>query len=1022
MTRCLWVLPFCLLTSAAFCPERSQAADAAPEALLPAESVGYFRYDGLADHRKAYDDTILAETVREDFQPLIDEITKLILDAIGPQVLGDKLLDGARPGELIKLQKAVRLLPSVVKLLKEQGFAVGVEVIDPMKQRFQVTFVFTGGGKSSSSAILGGFRLLAYLAEQPLTEAKVQGRTVLQFTAEKPVNVHCWKEGPHVVLTIGSEAPQRTIELAEGKRKNLAGAKLYRRVAGFRGYETIAHGFFNVAETLKIVEKAIPPAKGIVRMLGIDGLKDVSFHLGFEGRMQRSTVFIGMPGERKGLLKLFAPKTGFNLKKLPYLPPDSVAVTASGVDFPLAYDEILKTVKLIAAFTNPTAQKDFESALAGFEKSIGISLKKDLIDSLGSTMVTYTSASEGALNLGSVIAIEVKDAPRLKKSLDLLSRTLASTAGLDIGIRQRKYRGTVMHMVKINQQGFPFVPTYAIHEDWLVISFYPQPVQGFIFRSDGKASTWKAPALLNNAIRATMKPAGESSGKPRLLAAGAADPRPGMKQVLALAPLIVSSFSSFSGETSNFDVSLIPNSQAVTERLTENWAAHLYRRAAFGAAARSLESDTPAWQRLQQAIKLGKARSIDQLLAGGPGQKDFDSLTDDIGASIARTSNAANQFTRAQSEKLQGWWLYRMLNTPHPLKERCTLFWHNHFATSVAKIVRHELMFEQNRLLRKHALGKFGPLLHNIGRDPAMLVWLDSNRNIKGSPNENYGRELLELFSLGEGNYTETDIKEAARAFTGWSTSDGKFIFNKHLHDTGRKTVFGKSGNFNGDDVVDIVLKQPAAARFLVGKLFREFISEAETPPARLIEPLAVQLRKSNYDIAGCIATMLRSNLFFSDHAYRQRIKSPVEYVVGTLAVCDGRGSLPQLAKSMDGMGQTLFAPPNVKGWDGGKTWLNSATLLARCNLAVRFAGSRRQPSFVKIEPQTLVKKFAKSDSADDGVDFLLALLLQNDVAAPVRDRLIQHARQNTQSRKPGRTHWPEVAHAILTIPEYQLA
>lgn len=274
------------------------------------------------------------------------------------------------------------------------------------------------------------------------------------------------------------------------------------------------------------------------------------------------------------------------------------------------------------------------------------------------------------------------------------------------------------------------------------------------------------------------------------------------------------------------------------------WASHLYRRAAFGAPPRSLDDMTPAWERLQLAIKQGPEKSIDAILAGGPGQKDFDDLTDSIGNSIARSSNASNQFSAAQSEKLQGWWLYRMLNTPHPLKERCTLFWHNHFATSVSKIAKHELMFQQNQLLRKHALGRFGSLLHAIGRDPAMLIWLDSNSNIKGRPNENYGRELLELFSLGEGNYTETDIKEAARAFTGWSTSGGKFVFNAHLHDSTSKTVFGQSGTFDGDEVVDIVLKQPAAARFLVGKLFREFISEAERPPAKLIEPLAEQLRK----------------------------------------------------------------------------------------------------------------------------------------------------------------------------------
>lgn len=459
---------------------------------------------------------------------------------------------------------------------------------------------------------------------------------------------------------------------------------------------------------------------------------------------------------------------------------------------------------------------------------------------------------------------------------------------------------------------------------------------------------------------------------------------------------------------------------ASTKIWNRKWAAHLYRRGAFGVPPRSLDDDVPPFERLEQAVKAGQRESIDALLAGGEGREDFDALMDATGDRIARIK--ARRFFGPQPQKLQGWWLYRMLNTPHPLKERLTLFWHDHFATSLAKVAQSELMFRQNQLLRKHALAKFGPLLMDVGRDPAMLLWLDSNSNVKGKPNENYGRELLELFGLGVGNYTERDVKEAARAFTGWTTAGGEYVFVDSLHDGGEKRVLGRTGNFNGDDVVRIVLEQPACARFLVRKLFAEFISENEPPPAKLIEPLAEQFRKSDYDVAGLIATMLRSNLFFSEHAYRARIKSPVEFVVGSVALLDDEVSFERLAQLMDGLGQTLFAPPNVKGWDGGKAWLNTATLVARHNLAAKLVGNKsgalpprpEVPLRLNVDFEKLAKKHTGGNDRAAHVDFLLNLFLQGDVDPAVRERLVDYVKENPNLHA--------AAHTIMTMPEYQLA
>ncbi|MBV9122141.1 MAG: DUF1800 domain-containing protein [Planctomycetes bacterium] len=436
------------------------------------------------------------------------------------------------------------------------------------------------------------------------------------------------------------------------------------------------------------------------------------------------------------------------------------------------------------------------------------------------------------------------------------------------------------------------------------------------------------------------------------------------------------------------------------------WAGHLYRRAAFGAR----------WEELQQALQEGPTAAIDRLLAGGPDLAEFNEDMDLTikGLSKDTDSSALNEH--------QAVWLYRMINTPYPLQERLTLFWHNHFATSIAKVHLPGLMQKQNELLRKYALGHFRPLLLEISRDPAMLIWLDSNSNIKGHANENYAREVMELFTLGFGNYTEKDVQEGARAFTGWHTAGGEFVFNEVQHDGGVKTFLGQTGSWDGQDIVRILLEQPAAARFLTAKLYRFFISETEAPPERLLEPLAEQFRRSDYDIAGVVRTILHSRLFFSEYAYRQRVKSPVEYVVGLVRALEGDEVAPRnLANVMDGLGQTLFAPPNVKGWDGGKAWLNSATLLARHNLAWSLVGGEDGAFNGKIRVAYLVRKHAGNQPAKQ-LDFLLDLFLQGDVSPADRPKLLTFLQAGQPKEEEIVKRLNETAHTILLLPEYQLS
>jgi hypothetical protein len=458
---------------------------------------------------------------------------------------------------------------------------------------------------------------------------------------------------------------------------------------------------------------------------------------------------------------------------------------------------------------------------------------------------------------------------------------------------------------------------------------------------------------------------------------------------------------------------------------SRKWAAHLYRRAGFG----------PTRDELFEAEKLGPDGTLDLLLRGRPGADTVEQTLTDVGR-VASTRDDGG-------DEIRGWWLYAILRGRHPLREKLTLFWHNHFATSITKVRDPALMVRQNVLLREHALGKFGPFLQAISRDPAMLVWLDSNSNIKGKPNENYAREVMELFSLGVGNYTEKDIQEAARAFTGWHTDGKDYRFNATLHDDGPKSVFGRTGNWDGGDIVRILLEQPACARFLVGKLYRFLISE-DMPPPGLLEPLCELFRKSDYDTAVLVRAMLASRLFYSEHAFRKCVKNPVEYVIGAVRAVyreypekspDYR-PLPQklLLPWLAAMGQVLFAPPNVKGWRGGLDWLNTFTVLQRTNFAQALTtGSLwhdpRGP-FIPDEgappPRAYdVARLLEEEGADrpaEAVRVLLDLLLPGGVRHETRARLESYVTRGTPAGPDLRRRVRESAHAILASSEYHLA
>ena len=343
-------------------------------------------------------------------------------------------------------------------------------------------------------------------------------------------------------------------------------------------------------------------------------------------------------------------------------------------------------------------------------------------------------------------------------------------------------------------------------------------------------------------------------------------------------------------------------------------AAHLARRAGFG--------PTPA--EVDRLVALGIDGAVDSFLHPSEADLDFPAFPE-----IAAIYDPK---TRNQTAKM--WWLDRMLRTKRPLVEKMTLFWHGHFATSMQKVPAN-YMVGQIDLLRSNALSNFRNLLLAVSKDPAMLIWLDNRYNVAAHPNENYAREIMELFALGLGNYTEDDVKAAARAFTGWSLDkNGAFIYREAQHDPGMKTFLGRTGPWDGADVVGIIVQQPIHQRFIARKLLEFFVYS--DPEPELIEAVAQVYAVSGYDLAQTVGAMLRSNVFYSARAYRALPKSPVEFVIGLLRYMDVRAVPPDVPYWLARMGQDVLMPPSVKGWDGGPTWISTATLLARFNFVNR--------------------------------------------------------------------------------------
>jgi len=392
---------------------------------------------------------------------------------------------------------------------------------------------------------------------------------------------------------------------------------------------------------------------------------------------------------------------------------------------------------------------------------------------------------------------------------------------------------------------------------------------------------------------------------------------------------------------------------------------HLHRRAGFAAT----------WAEIQRDLAEGPEKSVERLLEGQvrpPGAPNLESF-ERTSALLAESAVAAHELGR-----LKAWWFYQMLFSPDPLGERLTLMWHNHFATGNFKVEDPAAMQRQNALFRRRGRAPFGELLAAATHDPALLVWLDAPANRKGHPNENLAREMMELFTLGIGQYSEVDVKEVARALTGLTVSDGAFREVLARHDAGSKTILGKTGKWTGADVVRIILEQPATAHRLAWRLCDTFMGERAVD-RESIKALGEQLRKHDLDVGWGVSTILRSGAFFDEKNLGTRVQDPVEFIVApvhALELLDPPPSTLVLADWCTRLGQDLFNPPKVAGWPGGRSWLSSRSLIGRVSYASALVAAQGVGRQRPLEPIVLARKHGHGASQPEALSFLSQLLI----------------------------------------------
>jgi uncharacterized protein (DUF1800 family) len=455
------------------------------------------------------------------------------------------------------------------------------------------------------------------------------------------------------------------------------------------------------------------------------------------------------------------------------------------------------------------------------------------------------------------------------------------------------------------------------------------------------------------------------------------------------------------------------------ETWTRDDAAHLLRRAGFGGTPHQIDA----------LHALGEPAAVEYLISGHlpPGAKPpfvYAELEPFKPAPItATTAQEANRQRQQDIQRLREWWLDRMVRTDRPLEEKMTLFWHGLLTSGAREVREVEMLAGQNALFRAEATGNYNRLIREILHDPAMLRYLNAEQNVKGAPNENLARELMELFTLGEGaGYTEKDVAEVARALTGAAIVQGRYFFRPLRHDTGPKTIFGITGPAFPDDVPNLIFQSPRPAQYLARRLWLFFAGPDPLPSD--LKPIEEALLRSGYELKPALSALFTSSAFYSPRVKFAQIRSPADLLVGTIRMLDLQPTDQLLRASltaMDGMSQVLLQPPNVRGWPGGESWITSATLYARYNAAAMLV--QGGPGNPPAQPMSLLAEFTAGTGAAEFVDSAAKRFLGRPLDEAKRQALLKVI--GTAPLRPGTPQTDrrlrQVIALILATPEYQL-
>jgi hypothetical protein len=539
-------------------PLAGRAQDMTPEQLLPATTQLYLRWDGYPAHALSYNKTALGKMLSGDTGTFITKLYSQLQEGAASVLTVDQLLGGIPPEKLKQLQTDANEATKLPILVGTNGFILAGDLTSLAPPQGQLSLIIPDGG-AKPEPLFGAVRLLLALGKIPTKDKMIEGRKVGHAEIEG-LQIFWWVEGKHAIVTVGSTPPDVLIKrMTTGKHPRLTSNPIYQKISSFKEFETSTRAYIDVASLAKVAGTGNDPVQKLLSELGVDGLKSLTYYSGFDNDATRSVVELDAPGPRKGLLSLLKGKP-FRLADVPPLPPDVISWSMTHLDLGATWDFGVTAIEGITGMIDPGSVPQIQAGIKQLNEVVGVDIRKDLLAALGDKLLVYNSPGDGPLFLGTSVMIKVKDTEKLQGAISQIVKSLAAKAGGQVALKKRTYRGVEVREVYVREKGFPFVPTYAIHDGWLIIGFFPQSVQGAIQRSKGELEAWKPSPRAQKSLDQLPK---------EVLGMTYSDPVPTMHLAMSLAPLIGGFYKSFEPD-STFEVGSIPTTQEVTRHLFPN--------------------------------------------------------------------------------------------------------------------------------------------------------------------------------------------------------------------------------------------------------------------------------------------------------------------------------------------------------------------------------------------------------------------------------------------------------------------